>query len=179
MTPEDAVQLMESAICEAHQRLVETSEGNWALEGMGTTVVAALAMGNRVVIGNVGDSRGYLVRPDVIEQITVDDSLVWQLIAAGEITKEEGRRHHLRNVVTQALGLGLTVRPHISVPSLEGGEIYLLCTDGLTDALSEQRILQVVLDHSGDLNMAAQSLVDEANKAGGYDNITVVLFTLW
>ena len=159
----------------ANTRVLEAMRKDSRLRGMGTTVVASLIDGNSISVAHVGDSRGYLIRNEAIERITDDHSWVFEQVQAGMLSADEAERHPLRNVITRALGGALTVVPDASEIALRDGDIYILCSDGLTGMVPEPEILRIVLECKGDLELACQKLIDCANERGGYDNITAVL----
>lgn len=140
--------------------------------GMGTTAVAAIVVDGEAVIANVGDSRAYLVA-EGIEQLTVDQSLVRELVEQGQLTEAEAATHPQRNVVSQALGTTEDVEPDLYRRSVEG--TLLLCSDGLTEEVAEATIADTVAD-APDLAAAADRLVETANRNGGSDNVSVVLW---
>ena len=150
---------------------VSTDSGR---EGMGTTLVAALVRDDTTTVVNVGDSRAYSVTDDAIEQVTVDHSLVQQLVDAGQLTQEEAAAHPRRNVISQALGASDGVDPDTFSLELDPGETLLLCSDGLTEEVPESTIHEVVSTTDA-LADAADILVETANENGGSDNVSVVL----
>lgn len=143
-----------------------------SLEGMGTTLVAALVRDGTATFVNVGDSRGYRLTDDRIEQVTVDQSLVQQLVDSGEITPEEAADHPQRNVVSQVLGTDDEVDPDTYERQLSG--TVLLCSDGLTEEVPESSVHELTTGAT-DLAGAADALVDRANDNGGSDNVSVAL----
>jgi protein phosphatase len=163
--------VLEEAVRSANDRLGELIRNDPSLSGMGTTLVAALLDGGTATIANVGDSRCYHV-DDGIEQVTVDQSFVQELVDSGEITPEEASTHPQRNVVSQALGTDEAVEPDLYQHSNTG--TLLLCSDGLTEEVSEATIHSLV--SNGDtLDEIARELVERANENGGSDNVSVVL----
>jgi protein phosphatase len=147
---------------------------------MGTTMTVALvdADNERVTFGHVGDSRAYRIRDGELEQLTDDHSLVGELIRSGKLTREEAEVHPQRSVITRALGTDPDVDVDTFVVETEPGDIYLLCSDGLSGMVSDEAILQIVADNRGDLPAAAKALIAAANRGGGDDNITVVVFAI-
>jgi protein phosphatase len=145
---------------------------------MGTTITAALVEGNRVTFGHVGDSRAYLVRDGTMEQLTEDHSLVNELLKSGKLSPEEAETHPQRSVITRAVGTD----PDVDVDTLviEGrvGDVFLICSDGLTDMVGDEDILEVLERYRDDLDRATKSLISAANRGGGEDNITVVAFAI-
>lgn len=142
--------------------------------GMGTTLVAALVDDDGATVVNVGDSRAYRVGANSIDQVTVDHSLVRQLVEAGEITEAEAAVHPRRNVVSQALGASDSIDPDVCTPPFDAGETLLLCSDGLTGEVDESTTQEVVSGFDS-LEAVAGELVATANENGGSDNISVVL----
>lgn len=156
---------------EIHERqLVEQEHA-----GMGTTVTAAYLDQDSVAIANVGDSRGYLFRDGELKRLTNDHSLVQELVSKGELTDEEALEHPQRSIITRALGPEAVVEVDTWSYPLRPGDVVMLCSDGLTDMIPERQVQQALAE-SATLSAAADRLVDEANAAGGRDNITVVLF---
>lgn len=142
--------------------------------GMGTTLVAAFINGDTATIANVGDSRCYHICEDGIKQITKDHSLVAHLVEAGKLTETEALNHPNKNLITRALGAEQNVDADVFQLQLKRGDCILLCTDGLTNCISEQEILYEVL-YSDGKEGACEKLVQMANERGGLDNITVAL----
>ena len=171
---------LEAVIDEANRRVWQRSMSDPGTSGMGTTVTVAFvdAANERVVFGQVGDSRAYRLRGDTLEQVTTDHSLVAELVRSGVLTPEEAERHPQRSAITRAVGTESAIDPDVfSVPA-ELGDVYLLCSDGLTDMLGADEIAAAILEADRDPVVAADALVDGANARGGEDNITVVLFEL-
>ena len=143
--------------------------------GMGTTVTAALLTGGRVILGHVGDSRAYRIRDGELEQLTEDHSLVGDLMRSGRLTPEEAEAHPQRSVITRALGTDPEVDVDTISVEAEPGDLFLLCSDGLTTMVADDDILGI-LAAAPTLGDAARELVRAANTGGGEDNVTVVLF---
>ena len=171
---------LEATIAEANRRVWERSVADPSTAGMGTTVTVALvdAPADAIVFGHVGDSRAYRLRGDVLEQITTDHSLVAELVESGVLTPEEAERHPQRSAITRAVGTESAIEIDVFTVPAELDDLVLLCSDGLTDMLSEEEIAAVLLDAERDPTRAAEQLVAAANARGGEDNITVVLFEL-
>jgi PPM family protein phosphatase len=165
------------ALIEAANRSVyERASGDQSVSGMGTTMTVALVDDDQVWVGHVGDSRAYLLRDGVLEQITEDHSLVAELVRSGRLTPDEAGQHPHRSVITRALGTDADVAVDaIAVPT-QPGDVFMLCSDGLSSMVDDAAILQQLERHRDDLDAATRSLIDSANDAGGEDNITVVLF---
>jgi PPM family protein phosphatase len=166
---------LQAIIQEANRRIYDRAHADSGFSGMGTTVTAALLTGGRVTIGHVGDSRAYRIRNGELEQLTDDHSLVGDLMRSGRLTPEEADAHPQRSVITRALGTD----PEVDVDTLaieaEPGDLFLLCSDGLTTMVADDDILGV-LAAAPTLDDAARALVSAANTGGGEDNVTVVLF---
>jgi len=163
---------------EANRRIFHRSLEDPTAAGMGTTVTAVLvdeATGT-AAIAHVGDSRAYRVRDGVLDQLTIDHSVVGELVRAGRLTEEEALDHPYRSAITRALGTEEEVEVDTLAVPLEPGDLYLVCSDGLTSMLRDEEIGAIVAAHEGDLDAIAAGLVDAANAAGGEDNVTVVLF---
>lgn len=143
--------------------------------GMGTTVVVSLFHDNKLSVGHIGDSRMYRLRDSRLEQITKDHSFVQELIDQGLFTKEEARSSNRKNVVTRALGVGPAVEAEVHEYKVKPGDIYLMCSDGLSDLVPDADIETGLKEHGGNLGEAASYLVNLANAGGGKDNISVVL----
>ena len=165
-------------IQEANRRVYEAAASDEARAGMGTTMTAALVEGNTVRIGHVGDSRAYRARDGVLEQLTEDHSLVAELVRSGRLSPEEADVHPQRSVITRVLGSD----PEVDVDTFEvearAGDVFMICSDGLTSMVDDASILRVVEHNRTNLDRAARALVDAANKGGGEDNITVIVFEL-
>jgi PPM family protein phosphatase len=174
----DAEARVVALIQEANRRVYRRATEDAAASGMGTTLTAALVGHDRVTIGHVGDSRAYLVRDGELEQLTDDHSLVGELIRSGKLTPEEAEVHPQRSVITRALGTDPEVDVDTFVVETRADDVFLLCSDGLTGMVSDRTILKILDDNRGDLQAAAKALVAAANRGGGDDNITVVLFAL-
>jgi protein phosphatase len=145
---------------------------------MGTTMTVALVESGGVVIGHVGDSRAYRVRDGRIEQLTEDHSLVNELLKSGKLSPEEAETHPQRSVITRAVGTDPDVDVDAFTVDTEEGDVFLLCSDGLSDMVEDDDILAAVERHHDDLDRATKSLVSAANRVGGEDNITVVAFAI-
>jgi PPM family protein phosphatase len=158
----------------ANSRVFETAQRNPEYAGMGTTLTVVLELAGIAVVGQVGDSRAYLLREDGIRQLTRDQSLVAHRVSIGEITEEEARRHPERNILLQALGVRPTVEVALRSFSLRPGDVILLCSDGLHAQMTASEIYSVVTE-SVSPEAACADLIELANKRGGPDNITAVL----
>jgi protein phosphatase len=141
---------------------------------MGTTLVAAVPENGSLIVANVGDSRMYLLDDDRIEQITHDHSLVEEMVRAGKLKREQARNHPKKNIITRAIGEPGDPEIDFFDVALNRGDIALLCSDGLSNMVEDEQIFRIVRN-SGSLQEAGGRLVDAANRAGGRDNISVVL----
>jgi protein phosphatase len=171
----NALTEFQAALRQADERVYEKAMRRPELYGMGTTLTMAYALNTDLYVVHVGDSRCYLARAKQLYQLTNDHTLTGELVRRGIIEPKEAAQHHLRHVVTNAVGghkLGIEVEAH--KVHLEPTDLLLLCSDGLTEMVAEDRILALLLDHS-DPREACERLVAEANERGGRDNITVIL----
>jgi protein phosphatase len=164
-----------AAVRMANTRVLEAMRKDARLRGMGTTVVACLADDTTMSVAHVGDSRAYLIRDKQLSRITNDHSWVFEQVQAGMLTEAEAEKHPLRNVITRALGGALQVSPDASEIECREGDVYLLCSDGLTGMVPEDDILRLVTDNTADLEKACEELIKEANERGGLDNVTAIL----
>ncbi|MGI8420901.1 MAG: Stp1/IreP family PP2C-type Ser/Thr phosphatase [Gaiellaceae bacterium] len=165
-------------IQEANRRVWTRSNEDETAAGMGTTVTAALVENGHVVLGHVGDSRAYRVRGGELEQLTEDHSLVAELMRSGKLSAEEAETHPQRSVITRALGTDPDVDIDTFVVEAQVGDIYRICSDGLTSMVDDATILGVVERRRNDLDALGRELISAANKGGGEDNITVVCFEI-
>jgi PPM family protein phosphatase len=167
-----------SLIQEANRRVYERSNADPAASGMGTTMTVALVEGDVVTFGHVGDSRAYLLRDGRMEQLTEDHSLVNELLKSGKLSPEEAETHPQRSVITRAVGTDPDVDVESFTIDAHVGDVFLICSDGLTDMVADDEILGVLDRHHDDLDRATKALVSAANRGGGVDNITVVAFVI-
>ena len=159
----------------ANAAIYQTAKSQPQYSGMGTTLVVALFFDNRMTVGHIGDSRLYRLRQDVFEQVTRDHSLLQEQIDSGMITKEQARYSQNKNLVTRAVGIDPDVETEIHTYSVQPGDIYLLCSDGLSDMVQDEDIHSTLSTLQSNLPLAAQQLVQLANDCGGRDNISVIL----
>ncbi len=162
---------------QANRRIHERARSDDSLHGMGTTTTAAYVDDDEVVIAHVGDSRAYLLRGGELIRLTKDHSLVGELVARGKLTEEQAEQHPQRSVITRALGPEASVQVDIDIFPARAGDLFLLCSDGLTSMVHEPQ-LRPLFDEAGSIEELGKRLIDAANAAGGRDNITVVLFRL-
>lgn len=173
-TPENDARTLKEAITAANYAVFNRARRDPALQGMGTTVVAALIRGRSMVVGHVGDSRAYLIRRGTIRRLTADHSWVFEQVRLGALTEEEVATSSLRNILTRSVGVNESVEPELSPPlALEPGDIILLCSDGLHGVVGDATIAHIA--QTAEPEEAACRLVDLANERGGPDNITVVV----
>jgi protein phosphatase len=165
-------------IHEANRRVFQRSSEDADVSGMGTTMIVALVEDAGVAFGHVGDSRAYLARGGSLEQLTEDHSLVAELVRGGKLSPEEAEHHPQRSVITRALGTDPDVDVDTFTVAAQAGDVFLICSDGLTTMIDDETIRRVLQEKDSDLEDAAKELVRLANKAGGEDNITVVAFEI-
>lgn len=168
--------LMSEAVECANRAIHERAQNDKNYSGMGTTLVAAALCGQTATILNVGDSRAYHIDQNGISRVTRDHSLVEDMLQLGEITELEAREHPNKNLITRAVGTDPSISGDLYTIDLQKGDFLLLCSDGLSNLVSEQEMLYEVL-YGGDAASAAARLCEIANTRGGFDNITVVLMT--
>jgi PPM family protein phosphatase len=166
---------VEQAILDVNRAIHHKSIVDIECSGMGATFTCAAIIDNTAYFLQVGDSRAYMIRGEQIELVTKDQSLVQQLVDVGKITREEAETHIFRNVILQALGAHNEVAPVVSRTRLSNGDILLLCSDGLSGKLRAEEMLDIIISTGSNLELACEKLIDEANRRGGEDNITVVL----
>jgi protein phosphatase len=168
------VEVAEEAVSQANEAIFSRSQRNQRLSGMGTTLVGLLARENRVWVINIGDSRCYRLRNRKLEQLTHDHSLVEEQVRLGRMTESEALRSPLRNVITRALGTQSSVTPDILELEADPGDLFMLCSDGLTRELKDD-LIESLLSLDLPLESLCARLVNSAKKAGGHDNITCLL----
>jgi serine/threonine protein phosphatase PrpC len=162
------------AVACANREIYQAALHDEALRGMGTTLVATLTTPDRLALAHVGDSRAYMVRRDRIRCLTADHSVVAEMLRRRQISEADAREHPHRHVLTRALGVRKSTAPDLAELTPQPGDVYLLCSDGLTAHVSDAGILDAVLDHD-DPQRVCEVLVDEANSGGGVDNTTVLI----
>ena len=170
----EILKLVKEAILYANKVVYEKSKELKELEGMGTTLEICLIYNNKAYIGHIGDSRVYRLRKGIMRRLTKDHSYVQQLIEDGKITREEANTHPKKNMLTKALGCMPYVEPDIRARNIEKSDIFMMCSDGLTNMVSEEMICETIKENP---QTAADELVRKANSAGGYDNITVIIIS--
>ena len=164
-----------SSIRLANRVIYDAAQGQREYAGMGTTVVAVLAVNDQVALAHVGDSRIYQLRGERLIQLSRDHSLVQQQLDYGIISSEEAQGSQYKHLITRALGFKESVEVEVAEQRVLPGDCLLLCSDGLSDLLEDEEMLLVVQEHADDLEKACQALVDRANYKGGDDNITALL----
>jgi serine/threonine protein phosphatase PrpC len=173
----DAEAQLVSLIQEANRRVWQRANEDAAASGMGTTVTAAIVdPDGRVTFGHVGDSRAYVLRGEKLEQLTEDHSLVAELVRRGELSPEEAESHPQRSVITRALGTDPDVDVDTFSVQAVAGDVFLICSDGLSSMIDDETMRSAIADNRADLDGAARALVNAANRGGGEDNITAILF---
>ena len=174
MDPATFAHALKKACDLANTRIYEYAMKNPDHRGLGTTATIAGLLGNTLYLVQVGDSRAYIVREGVAQQITKDQSLMQRLIEAGELTAEEAEQSERRNIILQALGPEPVVKIDLTHQPVRRGDLLVLCTDGLSGQVRKEEIARIVAQER-DLTTAGQTLIDRANENGGPDNITVII----
>jgi protein phosphatase len=170
-----ADRLIREQIARANTAIFTTSQNNPECAGMGTTLVVCLFFDDFVCVAHIGDSRLYRLRGDAMEQITRDHSLLQEQLDSGLITPEEAKSSQNKNLVTKALGIDPTVEPELHAYDTQPDDIYLLCSDGLSDMVEDEEIRLTMVTLRQNLTLTAQQLVQAANDGGGRDNISAML----
>lgn len=168
-------QLIVDAVKSANEVIYSVSQSQPQCAGMGTTLVVGVFTNNKLLVGHIGDSRMYRLRNQVLSQITEDHSLLQEQIKSGLITPEQAKYSANKNLVTRALGVDPEVELELNEYDVEVGDIYLVCSDGLSDLVDDEVIESALNKLMPDINVAAQALVQLANENGGKDNISVIL----
>jgi protein phosphatase len=167
--------MLREQIAKANTSIYQAAQSQPQYAGMGTTLVVAMFHDNKVTVAHIGDSRLYRLRGDTFSQVTKDHSLLQEQIDSGLITPEQAKTSQNKNLVTRALGIDPTVEPEIHDYDTEVGDIYLLCSDGLCDMVSDEDIGMAVQTLGANLKLCCQQLVQMANDNGGRDNVSVIL----
>lgn len=168
-------EMLSSAVAQANSAIYHISQNEPTCEGMGTTLVACVFSNNQLVVGHIGDSRLYLLRDQVLTQITQDHSLLQAQLDAGLITAEDAKNSTHKNLVTRALGVDPEVELDLQEMDVKVGDVYLLCSDGLTDMVEDAQIKVALEEAHQHTEQAAAKLIKAANEAGGKDNISVII----
>lgn len=170
-TKEAILKLIQDAMEYANLVVYEKSKNEEELQGMGTTLDVCFIYNNKIYTGHVGDSRIYRIRGELIRKLTKDHSYVQQLVEDGKITREEANHHPKKNMLLKALGCTPYVEPDVRARNFEKNDVLLMCSDGLTNMVDDTKIYQTVKENP---ETAPERLIQMANNAGGYDNITVI-----
>ncbi|MEH7299634.1 Stp1/IreP family PP2C-type Ser/Thr phosphatase [Neobacillus drentensis] len=173
-TAEEAEQWLKEKITIVNQILFDHAKNHPECDGMGTTIVAAIATDLFATLANIGDSRGYIYNESGFKQVTEDHSLVNELVRSGQISKEDAEHHPRKNVLLRALGTEKMVEMDTKTIMFEEGDIILLCSDGLSNKVSEKEMMTILLNEDH-LEQKADSLISLANNYGGEDNITLAI----
>ena len=167
--------ILRDAVYRANKIIYQTAQSQTHCEGMGTTIVACMFYDNKVSIAHVGDSRAYRLRGGQFEQVTLDHSLLQELVDRGFYSAEEAQHSTNRNYVTRALGVEPTVEVEVHEHEVLPGDFYLLCSDGLPDMVEDEDIHLTISTFNASLDVVSQQLVELANNQGGRDNVSVML----
>jgi serine/threonine protein phosphatase PrpC len=173
--PDGAEKLLGEQVARANSAIYQAAQSQPQYSGMGTTLVVALWHDNKMSVGHVGDSRLYRLRSETFEQVTRDHSLLQEQIDSGMITREQARFSQNKNLVTRAVGIDVEVETELHTYAVEPGDIYLLCSDGLSDMVTDEDLQLTLSSLQANLPLAAEQLVQQANDNGGRDNISVIL----
>jgi len=168
--------LAQHVIGRANNAIFETSQRKEECAGMGSTIVVAMVYGNRLTAAHIGDSRMYRLRHDVLSHITEDHSLIQEQVRRGLLTQADARNSSIKNLVTRALGIEPDVEPDVVEEIVQPGDIYMMCSDGLTDVVPDEAIRLSIIENRKNLDRATEQLIQFANDAGGPDNISVIIF---
>lgn len=167
--------ILRDAVYRANKIIFQTAQSQTHCEGMGTTIVACMFYDNKVSIAHVGDSRAYRLRDGKFEQLTLDHSLLQELVDRGFYSAEEAQRSTNKNYVTRALGVEPTVEVEVNEHEVLPGDIYLLCSDGLPDMVEDEDIHLTITTFNASLDVVGKQLIELANDHGGRDNVSVML----
>lgn len=173
-TPKDRdslIQLVGSSLEYANMVVYEKALSNQEYSGMGTTLEICLIYNNRAYIGHIGDSRIYRIRKEFMRKLTQDHSYVQKLLQEGTITKEEAEHHPKKNMLMKALGCNAFAEPDVMIKGFQKGDIIIICSDGLSNMVSQEEIYEIVRDN---FETAPKELIERANQNGGLDNITII-----
>lgn len=176
--PHELQQIVEQAVELANNTILNASLNEPQFMGMGTTLVMTLCYGDMLVVAHVGDSRAYRFRQNQLMQITHDHSVVQEQIDAGMMSVESAQYSDIKNLVTRAVGVGFPVGVEVNLYQIEVGDLYMLCSDGLSDMLAEQKLQEILQRNNISLQTMCSELINQANLQGGRDNISVILFRI-
>lgn len=174
---ENIENLIKEAMSIANNYVYDKSKAIKEYAGMGTTAITVIIYKNKVYIGHIGDSRVYRIRKNIIRQLTKDHSYVQALVESGSITKEEAQNHPQKNVLLKVLGCEKNIEPDVITKGFLKEDVLLICTDGLTNMLDTSEIYDIVTNNKYDVEKCCELLISEANRQGGYDNISVILIS--
>jgi len=166
---------LRTAIMLANKRVWKEADNREDYTGMGTTIVAGLVEEDNIILCGAGDSRAYRLRDDAFDQITTDDSWVQVALTEGLLQADEAENHPMKNIITKAVGAKQNIELSVQEETLEDGDMYLLCTDGLHGMLTQTEILEILRAKKDDLEQTVQGLIAAANENGGKDNVTAVV----
>ena len=175
---QEAIIWLENSVKYENEMILKRADQYHDLNGMGTTLVCVLIFDDRFALANIGDSRGYILRKGKLSQLTEDHSLVNELVKRGEISAEEARNHPQKNIITRTLGISDVAKLDINTFTIQADDYILLCSDGLTNMLTNDQMQEIVKDSKLSLTAKCQKLIENANAAGGLDNITLLLMHL-
>jgi protein phosphatase len=171
----DKKAMLKKAINVANNKIIEHANENEEFKGMGSTLITLLLDEDKAYITHAGDSRCYMIRNNVISQITVDNSYVEYLLQKGVISAEEAKNHPQKNLIIKAIGMESDLELDFDIIETKPEDIFLLCSDGLTSMVSDEEILHIIIKRKKDLQKAVEDLIRAAKQAGGKDNVTVIL----
>lgn len=171
-------QVVQATVEKANSAVFHVSQTQPQCRGMGTTIVTTLFYDNKIAVGHIGDSRLYRLRNDCLEQITKDHSFVQELIDKGLYTEVEARSSSQKNVVTRAVGIAPTIEVEVNEHRTQPEDLYLMCSDGLTDLISDEDVQKIMLLFGSDMVGMAEQLIEIANASGGKDNISIILIRI-
>lgn len=174
VTNTEASDLIRNSIIKANSTIFQRTLSEQDKRGMGTTATAMVIIGDNYLIGQVGDSRAYLLRDGTLVQLTKDHSYVQEQVDAGYLSPEEARTHPYSNVITRCVGANVDVTPDVYSGTLQAGDVYLLASDGLTGMIEDEDLMGL-MEKVREPQQLADELVDEANRRGGLDNVTVIV----
>jgi len=168
-------EMLIEAVEKANAAIYQISQEQPKCAGMGTTLVTGIFTDNKLIVGHIGDSRLYRLRDKLLTQLTEDHSLIQEQINSGEITEEQAKESNNKNLVTRALGIDVEVELELHEHDVQVNDVYLLCSDGLTDMVTDDEIRIILLEAGANTERASVNLIRFANKQGGNDNISVVI----
>jgi len=174
----DYLDAVREAVAFANQEILEQAQMKVECAGMGTTLVMGLFRTNSVILAHVGDSRIYRYRHGELEQMTSDHSLVQEMVDSGYLSQEEAQQSASKNLITRALGIAQEVDVDVKEVPVQRDDVFLMCSDGLSDLVNDQEICKVIRNAGQDMGLAAHGLVNLANEYGGTDNISVILINM-